>query len=130
MFRLVAKDITTLENGFVSFKIPYNTLQNICYDVSMCDLDKPPVNKSRKVIFKWNTLLDKSEKLRIEGKLIGRAKKIESDDVYEMMIQLHHDNKKITIQRISELLNVTTRTVHRRMCYELKKEKELLNQQL
>jgi|TARA_R110001592_G_scaffold75852_2_gene229482 hypothetical protein len=130
MFRLVAKDITTLENGFVSFKIPYNTLQNICYDVSMCDLDKPPVNKSRKVIFKWNTLLDKSEKLRIVGKLIGRTKKIESDDVYEMMIQLHHDNKKITIQRISELLNVTTRTVHRRMCYELKKEKELLNQQL
>ena len=70
------------------------------------------------------------EKLRIVGKLIGRTKKIESDDVYEMMIQLHHDNKKITIQRISELLNVTTRTVHRRMCYELKKEKELLNQQL
>ena len=129
-FRVLAKDIVVMEHGFVSFKIPENTLDSICYEVSMCDLDKPPVNKSRKVIFKWNTLLTKQEKLSIVGQLIGRSKKITSDDVYDVMIRLHHDNKKITIQLISELLNVTTRTIHRRMCHELKKEKELLNLQL
>jgi hypothetical protein len=130
IFRQVAKDIATIENGFVSFKIPKNTLNNICYDVYMCDLDKPPVNKSRKVIFKWQTKLNKEQKLSIVGKLIGRSKKISSDDIYDIMIQLHHDNKKITIQRMSDLLSVTSRTIHRRMCHELKKEKELLNQQL
>jgi len=130
LFRQVAQDIAKFENGFVSFKIPENTLQNICYDVSMCDLDKPPVNRLRKVIFKWDSILTKEEKLSVVGKIIGRSKKIHSDDIYDIMIQLHHDDKKITIQRVSELLNVTTRTIHRNMCYELKKEKELLNQQL
>ena len=130
LFRQIAKDIAIIENGFVSFKIPKNTLNNICYDVYMCDLDKPPVNKSRKVIFKWQTKLSKEQKLSIVGKLIGRSKKISSDDIYDIMIQLHHDNKKITIQRISDLLDVASRTVHRRMCHELKKDKELLNQQL
>jgi hypothetical protein len=129
-FRYLAEDMSKIEHGFLSFKIPKNTLENIVYDVSMCDLDQPPVNKSRKVIFKWNSLLTKEEKLSVVGKLIGRSKKISSDDIYDIMIQLNHDNKKITIQRISDVLNVTTRTVHRRMCNELKKEKELLNQQL
>ena len=129
-FRYLAEDIARLENGFVSFKIPKNTLNNIIYEVSMCDLEAPPVNKSRKVIFKWNSTLTKKEKLSIVGKLIGRTKKINPDDIYDVMLQLHDDNKKITIQRVSELLNVTKRTIHRRMCYELKKEKELLNQQL
>lgn len=129
-FRYLAEDIARLENGFVSFKIPKNTLNNIIYEVSMCDLEVPPVNKSRKVIFKWNSILTKEEKLSIVGKLIGRTKKINPDDIYDVMLQLHDDNKKITIQRVSELLNVTKRTIHRRMCHELKKEKELLNQQL
>ncbi len=46
------------------------------------------------------------------------------------MIQLHDDNKKITIKRVSELLGVSNRTIHRHMCQDLKREKELLNQQI
>jgi hypothetical protein len=129
-FEFIAKDIAKHENGFMSFKVPNNTLDNIIHEVSMCDLDQPPANKSRKVIFKWSSILTKEEKLSIVGKLIGRTKKINSDDIYDVMLQLHDDNKKITIQRVSELLNVTKRTIHRRMCDELKNEKELLNQQL
>ena len=52
------------------------------------------------------------------------------DDIYDVMLQLHDDNKKITIKRVSELLNVSNRTVYRHMCQDLKREKELLNQQL
>jgi len=37
--------------------------------------------------------------------------------------------KKITISRLAGLLNCSTRTIHRNMGYELKKEKELLNQE-
>lgn len=129
-FRYLAEDISKYENGFVSFKVPKNTLDNIVYEVSMCDLEQPPANKLRKVVFKWSSILTKKEKLSIVGKLIGKSKKIESDDIYDVMIQLHDDDKKITIQLISDLLNVNKRTIYRRMCHELKKEKELLNQQL
>ncbi len=129
-FRYMSLDVADHSNGFVSFHIPKNTIDNIIYEVSMVDLEQPPLNKLRKVIFKWHCALSKQEKLSIVGKLIGRSKKIESDDVYDIMMQLHDNNKKITIQRMSELLNVTKRTIYRRMCHELKKEKELLNQQL
>ena len=129
-FSSIAIQIADIRNGYVSFKIPDATLEKILYEVSMCDLERPPANKLRKVIFKWHSVLTKEEKLSIVGKLIGRGNKIHSDDIYDVMLQLHDDNKKITIKRISELLNVSNRTIHRHMCYELKKEKELLNQQL
>lgn len=126
----LAESICYKENGFVTFKVSDQLLKSIIYDVSMCDLEIPPVNKSRKIIFNWNSMLSTEEKLSIVGTMIGRSKKINSDDIYSVMLQLHDDNKKITIGRVSALLNVSQRTIHRNMCNELKKEKELLNQQL
>ena len=96
----------------------------------MLDLEEPPKNKLRKVIFKPNSKLCKEEKLRIVGELIGRSKKIHPDDVYECMIDLHDMGKKITISRIAGLLDCSTRTIHRSMCHELRKEVKLLNKQL
>ena len=46
------------------------------------------------------------------------------------MIDMHDMNKKITIGRIAGLLDCSSRTIHRHMCEDLKREKELLNQQL
>jgi len=46
------------------------------------------------------------------------------------MLDLNHFGKKITIGRIAGLLDCSTRTIYRNMSNELKKEKELLNQQL
>ena len=129
-FENVAKQIVTKENGFVTFKVSDQLLKSIIYEVSMCDLENPPVNKARKIIFNWNCGLSAEEKLSIVGQMVGRSKKINPDDVYSVMLQLHDDNKKITIGSISTALNVSTRTVHRNMPNELKKEKELLNQQL
>ena len=126
----LAESLCLKENGFVTFKVSDHPLRSIIYDVSMCDLEQPPVNKSRKIIFNWNCTLSTEEKLSIVGQMVGRSKKINSDDVYSVMLQLHDDNKKITIGRISTALNVSQRTIHRNMCNELKKEKELLNQQL
>ena len=96
----------------------------------MCDLEQPPVNKSRKIIFNWDCNLSTEEKLSIVGQMIGRTKKISPDDIYDVMLQLHDDSKKITIRAISTALGCAERTVHRNMGNELKKEKELLNQQL
>ena len=129
-FSALAFYICTKHNGFVSFAIHDDLLRKIVYEVSMIDLDVQPKNKLRKVIFKLHCGLTKEEKLSIVGQLIGRSNKIHPDDIYQCMIDLHDMNKKITIRRLSELLSVSSRTVHRYMCEQLKKEKELLNQQL
>jgi transcriptional antiterminator len=40
---------------------------------------------------------------------------------------MHDEGKKITIGKIAEYLKCSTRTIHRNMGEDLKKEKELLN---
>jgi len=129
-FMQLAEVICHKPNGFTSFAIHADLLRKIVYEVSMLDLDEPPKNKLRKVIFKPNNHMSKEEKLRIVGELIGRSKRIHKDDIYECMIDLHDTNKKITISRIASLLNCSSRTIHRSMCEQLKREKELLNKQL
>ena len=129
-FMKLAEVICDKENGFISFAIHAELLRKIVYEVSMLDLEKPPNNKLRKVIFKPNNMMSKEEKLRIVGELIGRSKSVHQDDIYECMIDLNDMGKKITISRIAGLLDCSTRTIHRNMCTELKREKELLNQQL
>jgi hypothetical protein len=129
-FMKLAEIICEKENGFISFAIHAELLRKIVYEVSMLDLEKPPNNKLRKVIFKPNNMMSKEEKLRIVGELIGRSKSVHPDDIYECMIDLNDMGKKITIGKIAGLLDCSTRTVHRNMCEELKREKELLNQQL
>ena len=128
-FEEIAYIIANKSQGFISFNIGDRLLDKIIYEVSMCDLEQPPKNKMRKVIFKPTTL-SKEEKLRIVGELIGRSKKFHSDDVYDIMLMLNHGGWKITIARLARGLNCSTRTVHRNMSEELKREKELLNQQL
>ena len=126
-FMQLAEVICHKPNGFTSFAIHVDLLRKIVYEVSMLDLDKPPKNKSRKVIFKPNTRISKEEKLRIVGELIGRTKRIHEDDIYQCMLDLNDMGKKITWGRVASLLDCSSRTIHRNMSYELKKEKELLN---
>ena len=129
-FMRLAEVIAHKPNGFISFAIHAQLLRKIVYEVSMLDLDAPPKNKLRKVIFKPFTRISKEDKLRIVGTLIGRGSKVCADDIYEVMIDLNDMGKKITIGRIAGLLNCSSRTIHRNMCTQLKREKELLNKQL
>ena len=128
-FMEIAEVIGNKDHGFISFNIHVNLLRKIVYEVSMCDLEEPPKNKLRKVIFK-PTILSKEEKLRIVGSLIGKSKKFHGDDIYDIMLMLNHGGWKITIDRLAKGLDCSTRTVYRNMTEELKREKELLNQQL
>ena len=129
-FMKLAEVIAYKQNGFISFNIHVDLLRKIVYEVSMMDLDEPPKNKLRKVIFKYGSQLSKEEKLSIVGELIGKSKRIHQDDIYQCMIDLNDINKKITIKELAKLLNCSTRTIHRNIGKELKREKELLNQQL
>ena len=129
-FMDIALEISAKTSGFVSFNMPVDLLKKIVYEVCMLDLEQPPKNKLRKVIFKIHSGLSKEDKLSIVGQLIGRSNKTHPDDVYQAMIDIHDLGQKITIIRISEALRVSSRTVHRYLCEDLKREKELLNKQL
>jgi len=129
-FMAVAETIAHKPNGFISFAIHAELLRKIVYEVSMLDLDEPPKNKLRKVIFKYGNMLCKEEKLRIVGELVGRSKKVHKDDIYDIMLMLHHGGWSITMARLAKGCNCSTRTIHRNMCEELKREKELLNKQI
>jgi len=129
-FMKVAEVIANKVNGFTSFNIHDELLRKIVYEVSMLDLEEPPKNKLRKVIFKYGCGLTKEEKLKVVGIFIGRQKRIHADDIYQCMVDLNDKGDKITISKIAKILKCTTRTIHRNMCTDLKREKELLNKQL
>lgn len=126
----IAKFIANKNYGFTTFNISKVNLNRVIDDVMTCNLDDPPKNRIRKVIFKMNSGLTKSEKLSIVGQLIGKLNGVSKPDIYECMLELNHNSKKITIDKLAKLLSVSTRTIHRRMCDELKQEKQILNEQL
>ena len=127
-FKSIAQHICENRNGFVTFTVSDNLLDSMVYDVSLMDLDKPPPNKLRKIIFKDFTGLDMREKLSIVGKMIGRSK-ISESEIYDAMIIVNSNGIKITISKLATYLGCSTRTIYRNMGNSLKKEKELLNQQ-
>ena len=129
-FMEIAEVIANKEQGFTTFTIHPELLRKMVYDISMLDLEKPPKNKLRKVVFKMISPLTTEDKLRIVGELVGKTKKVTQDDIYECMLSLHELGKKITITQLALWLECSTRTIHRNMCEELTREKELLNKQL
>lgn len=129
-FIKLANFISNKENGFISFTIDSNDLTNIIEKVLTYDIERPPKNKLRKVIFKDGTGLSVSDKLKITGQLIGRNKNASESDIYEIMLYLHDKGEKITVKKISEALKVTTRTIYRNLTDDLKKEKDQLNEEL
>ena len=103
-FMVIAEILAHKPNGFISFQIHEELLRKIVYEVSMLDLDEPPKNKLRKVIFKYGNGISKEEKLRIVGQLIGRSKKIHKDDIYQLYVSTYTIvGKKITITQIAQL---------------------------
>ena len=128
-FMVVAEILAYKPNGFTSFSIHADLLRKIVYEVSMLDLEEPPKNRLRKVIFKYGNKLSKEEKLRVVGELIGRSKKFHGGDIYDVMLMLNHGGWNITIARLARGLNCSTRTVHRNMTEELKLDNELLKKE-
>lgn len=129
-FESIVRHVCDKKNGFITFNVSEQLLQSMMYDVSLKDLDEPPYNKTRKIIFKDNSGLTLNEKLSIVGQMIGKTKKVTESDIYDAMLYTHDLNMKITIKKLADHFGCTTRTIHRNMSNELKKEKELLNQSL
>ena len=125
VFRFIANK----ENGFVTFFIKQRILDEMITDV-LKQGGEPPANKLRKVVFKPYSGLDLSGKLKIVGQLIGRSSRVDEESIYECMLDLNDQRKKITIGRIAGLLDCSARTVHRYITDELKREKQLMNDEL
>ena len=127
-FTKLANYIIYKNNGFVTFNIGVKLINNIIEDVYRQDLDTPPKNRLRKIVFKDGSGLSTLEKLSLVGSIIGKSK-IKKDDIYEAMLYIHEEGK-ITVKKLAEALKCTERTIYRNMCSELKEEKDLLNKQL
>ena len=123
----ISNFIADKSNGFTTFTPSAEVISNITSDINKTDLEKPPKNRKRKVIFKDNTGLTTSEKLKIVGSIIGKHRKAEPEDIYDAMICIHELDQKITISKIAKFLNVTTRTIYRSITDELNEIKAKLN---
>ena len=128
-FVTVARFIADKENGFVTFFISNKKLEDIIGDVLMTGGD-PPKNKLRKVIFKDYNMLTLSQKLSIVGKLIGRSSSVDAEAIYQCMLDLNESSKKITWARVAGLLDCSVRTIYRNLDKHLKKEKQILNEEI
>ena len=127
-FKKLANYIMYKSNGFVTFNIGIKLINNIIEDVYRQDLDTPPKNRLRKIVFKDGSGLSTVEKLSLVGSIIGKSK-IKKDDIYEAMLYIHEEGK-VTVKKLAKALKCTERTIYRNMCSELKEEKDLLNKQL
>ena len=125
-FKKLAYFITDKKNNFITFNIKEKYLLDMLERLDD-ELDKPPVNRKRKVIFKQLTGLNTEEKLKIVGQLVGRSKSIYEDDIYQCMLDINDLGKKITMNKIAKSLKCSTRTVYRTMGNQLKQEKDQLN---
>ena len=127
-FNLLAEYICYKQNGFITFSAGSKLTNKIIKDVFKQDLDQPPKNRLRKIVFKDSSGLTTVEKLQIVGTIIGQAKGIKQDDIYEAMLYIHEQGT-ITVGKIAKALKCTNRTVYRHMGKELKLEKQLLNKE-
>ena len=126
----LARFISDKHNGFITISLSDISIVNLIDEVFEKDLEEPPKNKMRKIIFREGSGLEAREKLSIVGKIIGRQKKAEPPDIYEAMLSIHDSNNKITISKIAKTLHVSTRTVYRNITKEIRKEKTILNEEI
>ena len=122
------KFIANKENGFVTFFIKSIILDNMIEDVINQGGDAPK-NRARKIIFKDYNGLSFNEKMKVVGQLSGRQK-LDKESIYQTMLDLNEFGKPITNGRLAGLLDCSIRTIQRHMCADLKREKEILNEEI
>jgi hypothetical protein len=122
------KFIANKENGFVTFFIKSIILDNMIQDVINQGGDAPK-NKARKIIFKDYNGLSFNQKMKVVGQLSGRQK-LDKESIYQTMLDLNEFGKPITNGRLAGLLDCSIRTIQRHMCVDLKREKEILNEEI
>jgi transcriptional antiterminator len=70
------------------------------------------------------------QNLKIVGQLIGKQSNVTSEKIYDTMLLLNQQGQIITIKALANILNCSTRTIHRKMNDQLKQEKDILNEEI
>ena len=128
MHARVIRYISDKQNGFITWKVDEASISNLIIDTFWKGVNAPR-NRKRRIIFKDYCKLSFDEKMKIVGKLVGRQK-LSKDKIYLTMLDINDSGIKITIQHLADLLNCSTRTIHRNMGKELRKEKQKLNEEI
>jgi len=129
-FLKLSKIIADKPNGFTTFAISEHGLVEMVEAIKLIDLEKPPKNKLRKIVFKDTCGLDRIDKLKIVGKILGRRKHASESDIYEAMLYMSDVGHKITVNLLANHLQVTPRTIFRNMNGALRVEKQKLNDEI
>ena len=129
-FRKIIYFIAEIKNGFVTFEIKKSYLDRYIDQALSNDFSLKPRNKKKTIVFKDGTGLSRKEKLKIVGEVVGRSKIVDNESIYECMLEINKDRRKITISNIAKILNCSTRTIHRTMDNELKVERDILNEKV
>ena len=95
-FKNISEYISNSKNNFITFDVNNQILNSIVEDVFSENVNNPPKNKKRKVIFKEFSQLTLEEKLKIVGQMVGRSKRITQDEIYQMMLEINDNGKKDT----------------------------------
>jgi hypothetical protein len=67
--------------------------------------------------------------MKIVGQLSGRQK-LNKEKIYDTMLHLNDFGKTITNNSLAKLLDCSVRTIQRHMCVDLKREKQILNEEV
>ena len=129
-FKKIIYFIAEIKNGFVTFEIKKSYLDRYIDQALSNDFSLKPRNKKKTIVFKDGTGLSRKEKLKIVGEVVGRSKIVDNESIYECMLEINKDKRKITISNIAKILNCSTRTIHRTMDTELKTERDILNEEV
>tara|TARA_B110000037_G_scaffold33688_1_gene40707 strand:+ start:713 stop:1303 length:591 start_codon:yes stop_codon:yes gene_type:complete len=129
-FNRLVEHMCDENNGFVLFTIPKYMKQELILKISLEDLEEPPNNALRKIVFKEYSGLTKIEKQQVVGAYSRKGSGVSPAGIYDAMLQLNEDNEKITINRLAAVLSCTKRTIHRNMDDALRREKQQLNADL
>ena len=126
MFRYICN----VKNGFVSINFPDDKLNQIINSVIKHKEHYIPNNKVRKLIFNPFCGLTKKHKQRLIGKYSGKVKSIKGQDMYECMLHINNDRKKITTKELAVMMGCSVKTISRHTDENLREEKEMLNNSL
>tara|TARA_R110000823_G_scaffold247229_1_gene371064 strand:+ start:1127 stop:1750 length:624 start_codon:yes stop_codon:yes gene_type:complete len=126
-FKKIIYFIADIRNGFVTFEINTRYLDKYIGNALSNDFSFKPVNRKKIVVFKDGTGLSSKQKSKIVGEICGKEKSIDSDCIYECMLYINSDKRKITITNIAKMLNCSRMSIYRNMNTELKEERDLLN---
>jgi len=129
-FRKIIYFIAEIKNGFVTFEINTSYLDRYIDNALSNDFSYKPINRKKIIVFKDGTGLSRKEKLKIVGEVVGRSKIVDNEIIYECMLEINKNKRKITISNIAKILNCSRMSIYRNMDTELKVERDILNEKV